>query len=469
MSLRPPSPSTAKGSFAISRRLVLQALAAAPVSAALPRMALSQTSGDMALVILSDLHSPYAKLPQLVETVRQTVASLQVPAQIVINGDLFERGNVVALRSGVAADLAALEQLASIAPTVVNIGNHETAILPDLGVFVREASARGADVVSNIIDARTGELYAPALHRVHVGGKTIAMPALATNNIFTYRGEVRDTLVLPEPVAYAQSVLPGLLREADAAVVLSHTGVAADKRMLPMLPSGAMVVGAHDHLRFTHQNDDVAYTHVGSWGNHIGVTMLTLRQDGGLSASLDEIAIDPSIEGDAQLAAMIAGLLDEHLTDEDKAVIGTVGETMSLAESILFATDAVRAATGADVAFLGHTTLGTGHAQGDLTKYGFDAFIRFDGDIRIAEVSGAQLATIMQRANQHEAASLDQRTGDFVYARAFDIDPAATYTVATNGWTAQNQESYLGTTDLVFVETDGLMLKAIVADAIASL
>jgi len=41
--------------------------------------------------------------------------------------------------------------------------------------------------------------------------------------------------------------------------------------------------------------------------------------------------------------------------------------------------------------------------------------------------------------------------------------------VATNGWTAQNQESYLGTTDLVFAETDGLMLKATVADAIAAM
>ncbi len=455
------------GSFAVSRRLVLTAMAGLPVAAALPRFAIAQESADMAFVLLSDLHSPYRKLPQLVEKVRQLAAAQPVPVRILINGDIFERGNVVALRSQVAADLAALERLAAIAPTTFNIGNHETAVLHDMNVFVNEATSRGVDVISNMVDARTGRMFAPSTSRVLIGNRRVAITGIATDNIFTYREAVRGTLVLPSPVDYAKGFLPGLLRDADAAVVLSHTGVAADRRMLDLLPSGALLVGAHDHLRFAYETPDLAYLHTGSWGNHITLAEVTLREEGGFSTRLSEIDVLTADRPDTTLQGIIDGLLEEHLTEEDRAIVGTVPEAKDLATSVLFATEAVRQATGTDVAFLGHTTFGTGLAEGPVSRYDFDAFVRFDGAILTSQVRGDQLAFIMERANQHEAASLDQRTGDFVYARTFDIDPQASYTIATNGWTARNQARYLGTTDLVFVETDGLMLKAIVADAIA--
>lgn len=54
-----------------------------------------------------------------------------------------------------------------------------------------------------------------------------------------------------------------------------------------------------------------------------------------------------------------------------------------------------------------------------------------------------------------------------MYADAPDIDPAATYRLAVNGWTATNQKSYLGTDDLEFTVVDGLELKQIVRDALA--
>jgi hypothetical protein len=117
---------------------------------------------------------------------------------------------------------------------------------------------------------------------------------------------------------------------------------------------------------------------------------------------------------------------------------------------------------------LGHTTFGQPIPQGPVTRFDFDAYIRFDGDIRVAEVPGAVLSQIMGRANQHLASSLDQRTGDFVHAAALDIDADATYRLAVNGWTAMNQGPYLGTEDLVFEPVEGLMLKAIVSEALAA-
>ncbi len=455
-------------SAAVSRRLVLSAGAAFAASAAAPRLAFGQNAPDVTAIILSDLHSPYRRLAQLVAAVERTATEAAGRVLIIINGDMFERGNGVALRSRVSADMVALARLGEIAPVFFNIGNHETAVLEDMAIFTREATALGVHVTSNIIDARTGELLAPAALTTSVGGRRLALAGIGTDNIFTYRPSIRPTLTIPRPVAWARSLIGGLTRESDAAIILSHAGVAADKAMLDTIPSRALLIGGHDHLAFTHQTDDLAYVHTGSWGNGFAVASMTFNPEGGADTTLTSVAVAPDDPADERVAAAIATAMDEHLTDNDRAVIGEAAQTLDLARSIMFATEAVREATGADVAFLGHTTFGSGLQAGPITRHDFDAYIRFDGDIRTAPIQGSQLAMIMDRANQHLATTLDQRTGDFVYARALDIDPGAIYTVAANGWTAINQQSYLGTENLDFAEVPGIRLKQVVADALAS-
>ena len=62
-----------------------------------------------------------------------------------------------------------------------------------------------------------------------------------------------------------------------------------------------------------------------------------------------------------------------------------------------------------------------------------------------------------------------RRVDVLVEAAELDIDPARTYRLATTGWTAMNQQSYLGTTDLEFAEAEGLQLKAVVAGHLGTL
>ncbi|MEO0544573.1 MAG: metallophosphoesterase [Pseudomonadota bacterium] len=456
-------------SAAISRRLVLRAGAAVTAIAAAPQIAFGQNAPDVTAIILSDLHSPYKRLPQLVAAVRDRVADAGGRAIIVINGDFFERGNVVALRSRVSADLVALEKLAQIAPVYFNIGNHETAVLEDMAIFTREAEARGVNVLSNIIDARTGQLIAPAATTLNVHDKKLTITGLATDNIFTYRAPVRPTLRLPRPVAWAESVLPSVTRDADAALVISHAGVADDKAILDFLPDRTLLVGGHDHLNFTHETATLAYVHPGSWGNGFTVASMAFNADGGADTTFEYVAVNPNDDVDSDVGNAVVTALDEHLVEEDKAIIGAMPEALDLAQSILFASEAMRAATDADIAFIGHTTFGTGLEQGPITQYDFNAFVRFDGDLQTTQVKGAQLLSILERTNQHTATSLDQRTGDFVYAAELDVDPDGTYTIATNGWTVRNQTSYLGTSDLSFSQVEGLRVKQVIADAIAAL
>lgn len=458
------------GQPVINRRGVLKAAAASTLAlpmAGFVRRASAQIAGaDMLLVSLADLHSPYARLAQMVAAIERVVEdNPDTPVRILINGDVFERGNAVALRSGGQIDLAAMARLNTVAPVIVNLGNHETAILDDMADFVRAGREAGLTVLSNLIDARTGALYADPAHIITVGDRRVTISALATDNIFTYRQPIRPTLSIPHPVEWAEATWPGLFQDTDLPVVMSHTGVAHDKLLLPMLPDHALMIGGHDHLRFEHRERAGLYFHPGSWGNFIEVVAVRF-DDVGPSFERVDVPVAPDDIAEPAIAAQINQALADHLAPEDQAVLGTMPENLDLAESILFAVEALRNAAGTDAAFLGHTTFGTGLEAGPVTRYAFDAYIRFDGDIRAVEVSGEVLASILARANQHQAESLDERTGDFVYALPLTPEPGRTYTIAVNGWTAINQAAYLGTQDLPFTEVPGLRLKALVADAL---
>ncbi|WP_227285331.1 5'-nucleotidase C-terminal domain-containing protein [Boseongicola sp. H5] len=451
---------------ALDRRWVLKAMAAAPIAAGLPARARAQESRDAILLSISDLHSPYARLPALLEEVRGIVRGAGVPVGMVINGDLFERGNVAATRSGASADWVFLEALAAELPLVVNLGNHETAILDDMAVFVARATAAGAQVIGNLVDRRTGRFFAPVSTRMGLGGIDIALMGVGTDNPFVYRPPARETLSLLDPVGFVSDAFADATGGADLPVLVSHAGVLADRAILPDLSPGTLILGAHDHLDFAHEADGLSYLHGGAWARNLTVIGLS-RTGEGVAVSHEMRAIAP-MGGDAALAETIAAVKAEHLTAEDTAVITERAAALDLPASILLAAEAVRAASEADLAVLGHTTFGAPLAAGPLTRYDFDAFIRFDGAIAVAEVPGDVLAQIMTRANQHQAGSLDQRTGDFIHAAEIEIDPARIYRLATNGWTARNQDSYLGTSDLEFAEIEGMSLKSVVAEALAA-
>ncbi|MDN2579262.1 5'-nucleotidase C-terminal domain-containing protein [Aquibium sp. ELW1220] len=450
-------------SFVVSRRLVLQGIAASAVAAALPAVARAQTGGDAVLFTIADLHAPYARLPALLARLRALRTEAGRPAALLINGDVFERGNAVCLKSNGAADWAFLEAVAAEMPVVLNLGNHETAVLDDMASFVARADRAGVQVISNLVDNRTGRFFAPFDARLGLGGMDVSVLGLAATNPFVYRKPVRDTLTFLDTARFVADALPGSSAGADASVVMSHAGVSPDKTFLSTLPAGTIVQGAHDHLDLDMTLDGRTYFHGASWGRKIGI--VELAKGGAASYRAEEVA--PS-GGDEALAALIEAMKAEHLTEADCAVIAELPRAFDLHESILLATEALRQATDADVAMLGHTTFGAPLAAGPLSRYDFDAYVRFGGGVSVASISGEKLSAMLARANQFMAETLDGMTGDYVHVAEIDVDPAKTYRLAVNDWTAQNQQAYLGTTDLAFEKVEGLELKALIAEHLAA-
>ncbi|MBS0490571.1 metallophosphoesterase [Phenylobacterium sp.] len=440
------------------RRRLLAGLAAAPLLSGL-----SPPAPIVGRVLaMCDLHSAYERTGQLLAALAAEVAAHAVPHVIAIDGDIFEHGNVAAVRSGGEIDWAFLAALPKLAPTVVNLGNHDNDITTDLAEVVARLRGLGVSVVSNIVDARTGAPYAPAQVDLPLGRRTLRVVGVATNSINTYPAVSRPTLQIPVPGDWARAHLAAALAGADLAMVLSHAGVAADREILPLLPDGALMIGGHNHLLFQHRQGRSLYVHTGSWSN--AYTAVTLRAAGPGEAASVPVALDGPVA--PQLALLIPAVLARTLTDEERAILGTSPAALSLGDTGRATAAAIARAAGADAGFIGHTTLGTGLPAGPVSRHAFDAVVRFEGKLMVAEVSRERLAGFMARANQDRPMPLADRNGDFLYAAVLGEPAAETVRIATTDWNATNQAEYFGAKDLAFREIEGLRLKTVAAKAL---
>ncbi len=445
------------------RRLLHLAGAAALTSSLASGLSAAPRSPVVGRVLaIADMHSAYERTARLLAAFEAEVRSQPVPHVIAIDGDIFEHGNVVSVRSSGAVDWAFLAEAVRIAPTVVNLGNHDNDLTPDLAEVVGRLRGLGVIVVSNIVDARTGAGYAPPTATAPFGSRTLRIVGLATNALNTYPKASRDQLSIPAPAEWANARLADLTRGADPVLVLSHAGVVADRSILPLLPDGSLMIGGHDHLLFQHRQGRSAYAHTGSWTN--AYTAADFHADGSVSVASHPIAADaPS---SSRLQALIDATLAETLTDEDRAVLGQGVEALSLGDTGRRIAAGFAQAADADAGFIGHTTLGTGAPAGPITRYMFDSIVRFDGRLMTAEVSRGQLAGFMARANQDRPIPLEQRTGDFLYGAVAAGSQGATARIVTTDWCATNQAEYFGTTSLAFTQVADLKVKPVALSAL---
>lgn len=425
---------------------------------------LLQAAVPEALVILAgDQHSAYERTAQVVATVDRLKAEHPgLPLAILLNGDTLEYGNIVARRSAGAADFAMFAALARRAPTIVNVGNHEPEFY-DLTETVTRLQATGVTVVCNITNRATGQPFAPAAAKLRLGRAEFSVVGVTTDNLATYRVAVRPTLDLADPVVWAQRNFPTLLAGDAPAIVLSHAGIKADRGLMPLVPAGTLLAGAHDHQRFVHPFDRGVYVHSGSWNEYL--TLAWLHRDGAGRPRwvVEQIPVPADGPADAELATLIRETRAKHLTPEDTAVVTHTKAALGPAEAARMVVGALREAAGVDAAFVGNTTFGAGLPAGEVTREEFDACVRFDGAIFTAEVHGARLAQLLVAANLGPDTPFELRRGEFSHAAGpAGIYSAKTYRLATTDWGARNTARYFGEPAITWREQAGLRLKAAV-------
>src|SRR5262245_29794033 len=185
------------------------------------RLLTSASAPEALLVIAGDQHSAYERTAQVVGAVDRLKAKHPgVPIAILLDGDTLEGGNVVARRSHGAVDFAMFWALAKRAPTVVNLGNHETEF-DDLADAVARIEATGARVVTNLANRNTGRPAAPPSVQLTLGAYKAVVVGVATDDVSTYREAVRPSLRVTDPVTWAQANFSTLLSAAPVRIVLS--------------------------------------------------------------------------------------------------------------------------------------------------------------------------------------------------------------------------------------------------------
>jgi 5'-nucleotidase / UDP-sugar diphosphatase len=191
-----------------------------------------------------------------------------------------------------------------------------------------------------------------------------------------------------------------------------------------------------------------------------------------LKWDVEQVRIEPSDPADPELQALIQATLAKHLTTEETAVVGRSTRAMAPREAAQFAVEAARTAAKADVALIGGTTFGAGLPAGAVTRFAFDACIRFDGTLFVAEIDGRQLAALLARANHGPNTPFAARTGENLVAALAPgldaIEPARRYRLVTTDWVAKNAKSYFGENPPALTEQPGLKLKPVVMSALRS-
>lgn len=416
------------------------------------------------VLMLSDLHSAYGRMPALLEAMRRVARRDAAPSLIVLDGDVFEHGNVVAQRTQGALDWAFMEALTKLAPVALNLGNHEADLVDDQNKTVARARALGITVLSDIVDSRSGKPAAATQATLNLGFP-VHLIGLATDALDTYPAGIRPTLDIPSPAAWAAANLPKTSpADGGLLIVLSHAGLTADRQVLPLIPDGTLMLGGHDHLILSTAQGRTRYVHTGAWGSVLSVA--TFERGARGRVSVEQIAIDPAGPVDPAVAALTATTLAKTLTSAETAVVAHRTQALSLGDTGRALSALMAGAAGADVGFIGHTTLGMGLPAGDLTQFDYDAVVRFDGTIMRADVPAAVLAEVMALANQDDDRPLNRRTGDFLYGAPIRPPLKDRYAIVTTDWCAGHQKTYFGREDLAFSAVAGLKVKATIRDAL---
>jgi 5'-nucleotidase/UDP-sugar diphosphatase len=415
-------------------------------------------------MVAGDMHSAYERTAQFVARVDRVKAENPgVPLVVLIDGDTFELGNAVAKRSEGAIEFAMFAALAARAPTVLNLGNHEPEFFGLAETVARIRAAGVAVIGGNVRDPSTGRPYADASTRLKLGAREAVVVGIVTDRLATFRVAVRPSLDLADPVVWAKQNLPGLLKDAPLPIVLTHTGLKADREILPLVPDGTLFAGAHDHLRFVHRAGRTVYFHSGCWTEFVSIARLA-----GGRWEVEQVRLTADDPADEKIAALVRATMKQHLTAEETAIVGRAARALGPGEAALFAVEAARVAAGADAAMIGATTFGAGLPAGAVSRFALDACVRFDGALFTAEVDGAWLQKLMARANQGPDTPFAERAGENLAAVApATIEAGRRYRFVTTDWVAKNAKGYLGDNAPALTEHPELKLKAAVIRALA--
>jgi 5'-nucleotidase/UDP-sugar diphosphatase len=368
-------------------------------------------------------------------------------------------------------------------------GNHEFDFGPE--VFQARISEAAFPIVSSNISMPGGGGPANTTvdRIVEIGGIKLGFYGLTT----TTTPEVSS----PGPeIAFLDPLETGLdaaedlrTQGADIVLALVHTGLDVDLDLVRNEAADIILSGHDEHL-LAFYNGKTTLTEAGAQGDRVVITDLTIEKtekDGKVSISWEpafRIVDTKDVEPDPAIAALVK-TYEDKLDKELGVAIGTTETPLDSRRATVrggeaaignLIADAMREAVDADVAMTNGGGIRADReypAGTSLTRADIFAELPFGNRTVKYELTGAQLETALENgfANYPETdgrnpqisgmvvtVDLDKPVGERVLSVTVGgapLDPAKTYTVATNDFMARGGNGYV-----VFAEGKALVAAA---------
>ncbi len=369
------------------------------------------------------------------------------------------------------------ELLRRMSVDAMSLGNHEFDFgQPNLASRIAQANfpILAANVFGpdgEVLTAGSTVIELPETRR------KVAILGLVTADvpITTHRRNV-EGLTFQDPVEAAARELPALVESTDFVIVLSHCGLAVDRR-LAKLPGVDLVVGGHDQQLVEPVLDGAPIVQAGEWGEHLGEARLERLYSGQVRLVENEyLPVDERVPADPEVQEFVAhyrSLLGEELKEqvavarvrlEGEREAVRVRET-NLADLVV---DAMRETTGVDIALLNGGAIRASIEEGPITLENVLEVLPFDNRLQSTVLTGRQLRQLLERSFglleeggdmggflQVSGLRAEVRAGELVRVEIAGepLNPTREYRVATTDFLALGGDGYQSLVEHTWVDS----------------
>jgi 5'-nucleotidase/UDP-sugar diphosphatase len=411
----------------------------------------------------------FAKIATLVADYRK-----QNPNTLVLDaGDTFHGQPIATLVQGESV----ARMMNSVGYTAMTAGNHDfnygyqrlLELSKTLDFPIISANVR--------YQADHARVFSPYLIQ-EVGGVRVAVFGLATPET-TYKTHPKNIegLIFTDPVQEAKEIVAELKPKADVIIALTHLGTDPSStdtstKLASEVAGIDLIVDGHSHTVMEKGTmvGDTLIASTGESSNNLGVVELEFQGGKLLSkqASLIHAKDTASVAQDPK----VLDIINAVKTEQQKVLSEVIGKTsvtlngegnqIRAAETNLgnLLTDAMREATGADVAVINSGAIRTSIDSGDITKGEIITVLPFGNYVVAKKVKGADIKAalelgarvypepnpaFLQVAGLTYAIDKNKPAGEKVSAvkvKGQDLDLDQEYLLATNDFLAAGGDSY---------------------------
>ncbi len=348
----------------------------------------------------------------------------------------------------------------------MTVGNHEFDYGQDNLIHTLKPAAKFPLLGANIKNARGDYVFPRTIQKKFPGSDTTALIfGLTTDQtpVTTHPGNVKG-LVFEDPIKVAAEIVR-TAKPHDLVIALTHIGFEQDKKLAESCPRINVIIGGHSHTELPQpvKVKDTLICQAGAYAKFLGRLDLVFSQGRVTAYQGSLILLDANIKEDPEIASIIA----EHKKQLDaklNRVIGTTkvpldgncrwsppGETTNFGRLV---GHVMAWSSGSEVAVFNAGSIRKSIDAGDITSGDVYTALPFGNTVVRVELSGADLAQILQQgAGLEEGSGGRLQTSGITYGvqdgkvkidkvAGKDFDPTRVYVVATNDFLAAGGDGY---------------------------